>query len=171
MTKVARKAVRSNKKRGDTLNKNLPKPKSPPGPAADQESLGLLYVARSVWRGFITDPKTEKSKAPVPVIPQLAARLDSYRKTCGQPSSGAMFANGLGNPLDLEWLYRTHIKDVLRRAGVQWTGWHAFRRGLASNLNRLGVDDSIIQSILRHSTVARHRHTTLRRHVRMLLQR
>jgi len=25
---------------------------------------------------------------------------------------------------------------------------------LASNLNRLGVDDSIIQSILRHSTVA-----------------
>jgi integrase len=31
---------------------------------------------------------------------------------------------------------------------------HRFRRGLASNLNRLGVDDSIIQSILRHSTVA-----------------
>jgi integrase len=29
-----------------------------------------------------------------------------------------------------------------------------FRRGLASNLNRLGVDDSIIQGILRHSTVA-----------------
>jgi integrase len=33
-------------------------------------------------------------------------------------------------------------------------GWHAFRRGLASNLNRIGVDDSIIQSILRHSTVS-----------------
>jgi hypothetical protein len=29
-----------------------------------------------------------------------------------------------------------------------------FRRGLASNLNRLGVDDSVIQRILRHSTVA-----------------
>jgi hypothetical protein len=28
-------------------------------------------------------------------------------------------------------------------------GW-----GLASNLNRLGVDDSIIQGILRHSTVS-----------------
>ena len=28
------------------------------------------------------------------------------------------------------------------------------RRGLASNLNRLGVDDSVIQRILRHSTVA-----------------
>jgi hypothetical protein len=29
-----------------------------------------------------------------------------------------------------------------------------FRRGLASNLNHLGVDDSVIQRILRQSTVA-----------------
>jgi Phage integrase family len=36
----------------------------------------------------------------------------------------------------------------------EWRGWHAFRRGLATNLNRLGVDDSVIQRILRHSTVA-----------------
>jgi hypothetical protein len=32
--------------------------------------------------------------------------------------------------------------------------WYAFRRGLATNLNRLGVDDSVIQRILRHSNVA-----------------
>ena len=30
-----------------------------------------------------------------------------------------------------------------------WRGWHGFRRGLASNLNRLGGDDSVIQAILR----------------------
>jgi integrase len=35
-----------------------------------------------------------------------------------------------------------------------WCGWHAFRRGLATNLNRLAVDDSVIQRILRHSNVA-----------------
>jgi integrase len=48
------------------------------------------------------------------------------------------------------------MKDVLKRAGISWHGWHGFRRGLASNLNRLGVDDddSVIQRILRHSTVA-----------------
>jgi hypothetical protein len=45
------------------------------------------------------------------------------------------------------------MKTVLCGAGITWKGWHGFRRGLASNLNRLGVDDSIIQSILRHSTV------------------
>jgi len=43
------------------------------------------------------------------------------------------------------------MKDVLKRAGITW---HGFRRGLASNLNRLDVDDSVIQRILRHSKVA-----------------
>jgi integrase len=122
--------------------------------APDEFSLGLLYVTRSVWRGFVSDPKTEKSKAPVPVIPQLAERLGTYRKACGNPSSGPIFANSMGRPLDLEWLYRTQMKEVFSKANIEWAGWHAFRRGLASNLNRLGVDDSIIQSILRHSTVA-----------------
>jgi len=45
------------------------------------------------------------------------------------------------------------MKHVLTRAGIKWVGWHAFRRGLGSNLNRLGIDDSVIQAILRHSDV------------------
>jgi hypothetical protein len=32
-------------------------------------------------------------------------------------------------------------------------GWHAFRRGLATNLHLLGVDDKTIQAILRHLNV------------------
>ena len=35
----------------------------------------------------------------------------------------------------------------------RWHGWHAFRRGLATNLHGLGVDDKSIQAILRHSNV------------------
>jgi integrase len=34
-----------------------------------------------------------------------------------------------------------------------WHGWHAFRRGLATNLHTLGVDDKTIQAILRHSNI------------------
>ena len=48
-------------------------------------------------------------------------------------------------------MWQSHL---LKKAGIQWKGWHGFRRGLASNLNRLGVDDSVIQAILRHSNVA-----------------
>ena len=34
-----------------------------------------------------------------------------------------------------------------------WHGWHAARRGLATNLYSLGVSDKIIKRILRHSNV------------------
>jgi len=36
----------------------------------------------------------------------------------------------------------------------QWHGGHAFRRGLATNLHALGVDDKTIHRILRHSNVS-----------------
>ncbi|MFZ0948981.1 MAG: hypothetical protein WAN19_12665, partial [Candidatus Sulfotelmatobacter sp.] len=32
-------------------------------------------------------------------------------------------------------------------------GWHAFRRGIASNLFELGCDDITVQRVLRHSRV------------------
>jgi len=35
-----------------------------------------------------------------------------------------------------------------------WHGWHAFRRGLGTNLKRLGVDLKTIQEILRHAHIA-----------------
>jgi hypothetical protein len=31
----------------------------------------------------------------------------------------------------------------------RWYGWHAFRRGLATNLNQLGVDDSVSKNLHR----------------------
>jgi integrase len=34
-----------------------------------------------------------------------------------------------------------------------WHGWHAFHRGLATNLHQLGVADKTIQAIVRHSNV------------------
>ena len=36
----------------------------------------------------------------------------------------------------------------------EWHGWHAFRRGAATNLNAIGVDDLTISQILGHSDVA-----------------
>src|SRR5204862_2431815 len=36
----------------------------------------------------------------------------------------------------------------------EWQGWHAARRGLGSNLYRLGVRDMVIQRILRHANVS-----------------
>jgi integrase len=86
-----------------------------------------------------------------------------------------MFATEIGTPLDLHNVYARQIAPVLnvcakcketkeehgepdheynRRSDLpEWHGWHAFRRGLATNLNDLGVLDLTIQRILRHSDV------------------
>jgi integrase len=55
---------------------------------------------------------------------------------------------GNGKPLNLDNLARRVIAPV-----SAWHGWHAFRRGLATNLHALGVDDKTMQAILRHSNV------------------
>ena len=56
--------------------------------------------------------------------------------------------------MDLNNLSRDVIRPTLEAAGLQWHGWHAFRRGLATNLHDLGTDDKTIQLILRDSDVA-----------------
>jgi integrase len=50
-----------------------------------------LRVTQSVWEGHVNEPKTRRSKAPVPIIPALARILDAYRLQCGNPASGPMF--------------------------------------------------------------------------------
>ena len=40
------------------------------------------------------------------------------------------------------------------RSLPEWHGWHSCRRGLGSNLYRLGVPDVVIQRILRHANVS-----------------
>ena len=59
-----------------------------------------------------------------------------------------IFQAGNGKPLNLDNLARRVIAPI-----AKWHGWHAFRRGLATNLHALGVDDKTIQGILRHSNV------------------
>src|SRR6267143_4486121 len=62
----------------------------------------------------------------------------------------------VGKPLDLDTFARRYVEPVLVASNQKWRWWHPFRRGLVTNLHRLGVDDKTIQTILRHSSV----HTT-----------
>jgi integrase len=137
---------------------------------------GELHVSRSIWNGHITAPKTRKGRAPVPVIPALARRLEEHRQRCGNPSVGPIFANIAGKPMNMNNLLHRQILPAIVRCEVcgarkrghrdekhsfkrdgripEWHGWHAARRGLGSNLYRLGVTDIVIQRILRHANVS-----------------
>jgi hypothetical protein len=58
-------------------------------------------INRSIWEGFTSEPKSEKSKAAVPVIPRLRMMLEAHRLACGNPKTGPMFANSAGKPENL----------------------------------------------------------------------
>lgn len=136
-----------------------------------------MFVSRSIWNGRISDPKTRSGRAPVPVIKQLAERLEIHRMRCGNPTSGPMFPNAVGRPRALGSVVNRLILPALNRCATcgrserghdakaghdygrdnhlpEWHGWHAARRGLGSNLYRLGVPEKVIQHILRHANVS-----------------
>ena len=56
--------------------------------------------------------------------------------------------------MNLEALAVDVIRPALEKANLRWHGRHAFRRGLATNLHRLGVSDKVIQQI----SASRKRH-------------
>lgn len=121
---------------------------------------GQLFIARTVWNTTERDKtKTVDAKAPVPVLRFLAKLLEAHRD--GIPADGYIFAGPKsGRPLNLANLARRVIVPKLARGGVNcWSGWHGFRRGLATNLYELGEDESTIQAILRHADLK-----TTRRH-------
>jgi len=123
-----------------------------------------IEVKQSVWRNQVGEPKREKSKGTIPVIAQLKLFLDRHRASSGNPLQGFIFQNPWGNPLNLEVLARKVIRPALEGEKIPWYGWHAFRRGLATNLHRLGVSDKVIQQILRHANVT----TTINIYVKMV---
>jgi integrase len=51
-------------------------------------------------------------------------------------------------------LKRDHITPQLKKKGMKWNGWHAFRRGLATNLHEMGVPTKVIQRVWRHADEA-----------------
>ena len=135
-----------------------------------------VMILSSVVRGQRGEPKTKARNDAVPLIKPLREMLELHRLKLGNPASGVMFPTSTGNPICLHNLYHDFIKPALDRCAMcklgedahrkadheyqrdaslpQWHGWHAFRRGLATNLHDLGVDDKTTQRILRHSTVA-----------------
>lgn len=112
----------------------------------------VLNIRRSVWRTIVKDTKTEEDEddpGVVPIVRPLRLLIDRVK-----PAQGWLFPNTLGGPLDLHNLAERVIKPRFAARGLAWKGWHAYRRGLATNLHALGVDDKTIQAILRHDDVS-----------------
>lgn len=136
-----------------------------------------LAVERSIWNAVVNKPKTVCSAAPIPVVRPLRDALEAHRQRTGDLAAPDLpiFQSGIGTPMNLANLAKrvivlriekcvkcrkakaehkpeSHLFELDRT--LSWKGWHAFRRGLATNLHLLGTPDREIQAILRHSNVA-----------------
>jgi integrase len=110
-----------------------------------------LHVRRRVWRTHVGETKTPDSKNAIPVIAPLKKILDRYKKVAANGSDGWILQGEKKSfALNLDNLCRRDIRPVL---GSRWHGWHAFRRGLATNLFNLGVPAETARIILRHARV------------------
>ena len=88
----------------------------------------------------------------MPLLPIVRDALNEHRRNI--PATKYVFEGPSGRALDLARLGSKTIKPILEANGIKWHGWHALRRGLATNLHAKGVLDKVIQSLLRHSSLA-----------------
>jgi integrase len=84
-------------------------------------------------------------------LPIVQEALDAHNARNGY--NEWVFHGETGEPLRMDNFNARVIRPALKKAGISWHGWHAFRRGLASNLRDLGADPKIAQAILRDANV------------------
>jgi len=161
-----------------------------------------LYISRSVWRGHLSEPKTQESASPVTVCSALNEILEMHRAHSGFPTTGPMFRTAIGTPLAMGNVLNRQILPVLNRCAIcklpkgkrhvqvdpkqpshdwqpdstvpRWNGWHAFRRGVATELQHLGANVVTAQGALRHSNAAvtlKHYTKVVRDDVRISLEK
>jgi integrase len=110
----------------------------------------VLNISRAVVAGELVKVKTDASQAPIPVVKTVKKVLDAYRKL--EPTDGYIFRGDTGEPTVWENVAKRYIVPTVTAAGLEWHGFHAFRRGLATKLYAQGTPDLTVKHILRHST-------------------
>jgi hypothetical protein len=139
-----------------------------------QQKIQTLTVKQSVWRNHTTDPKTASSAKPVPVIEPLRELLAELGEEEGNPTSGPILRGVKGKPLSLDMLTSVTIRPALHNRAnyrdgeaknwkpLEWHGFYALRRGIATHLNTITRGPMAAKGLLRHSIVS----TTLAHYIK-----
>ena len=121
----------------------------------DFEQLGI-NVSKSIAVQRLGPCKTEASRKPVPLDPDLAEALWKWRMTSpyAKPDDWVFASPHTGGkqPYWPGTLYRAHLKPAAKAAGInEQIGWHTFRHTFATLLKANGEDIKTVQELLRHA--------------------
>ena len=114
---------------------------------------GWLHIRRAFVRGEVGPTKTPESTASIPLIPQVLVPLELWRQKCGGPTTGWVFMNQVGRPMDMREMQRRVIRPIVEKAGLQWKELRAGRRGAATALVALH-GPLAAQQLLRHKNMS-----------------
>ena len=124
---------------------------------------GTLQVRRDVYQYRVDEVKTPTSEAPLPLAPELAEVLVSWRARASFIGPhDFVFASdrrttkhpNAGGPRGDTSILRYHLKAAAKRAGISGkVGWHTFRHTNATVLEQVGVRMKVAQELLRHADI------------------
>ena len=110
----------------------------------------FIHVRRAFSRGVVDVPKSKKSVRAIPLIQPVSGLLMLHRAKAGD--GVWVFPNTEGNAMNMDQFAREVIKPVLHKAGCQWKGFHAGRRGLGTTLRSLTGNSTAARDVLGHTT-------------------
>jgi integrase len=115
-----------------------------------------ICLGRGVVHQIIGDLKTEASRKPLPLDPDLAQSLLVWRRLSPfNRQADWVFASPDMEGKQPYWpenLLRRHIRPAARRCGInKRIGWHTFRHSYATHLKANGEDIKVVQESLRHA--------------------
>lgn len=117
----------------------------------------IVHIRRSYVDGVEGPPKTESSRRPLPLPPEVCTALEKWKRlskfTAPENWVFASEATFGKQPLWPATLWRRNVAPALHRAGInKRLGWHSLRRTYASLLLHSGANVRIAMELMRHST-------------------
>jgi len=116
----------------------------------------VVRVRQSVWRGRTQSPKSRAAYREAAISPELAAHLEGHKQAWRPNSRRFLFATRKGTAWHQDLLVKRHLRPLaeeLKLTLPKGNGLHAFRHGIATEMDRRGVPLAVRTRRLGHSDV------------------
>lgn len=115
----------------------------------------IISVRHSVYNGTLGSPKSEASRADVPMPDALVKILRGFidGKNYRNNDLGLLFCNRRNRPYSDNKLREKDLGPLLETLKMRRVGFHAFRHAVASELIDGGAPITVVRDQLRHSDV------------------
>jgi integrase len=109
-----------------------------------------IRVRRSLYRGKLNDPKTEKSERVIPYGDMVREALERLEKS-DRKSPDFLFVTAPGNLFTAQEVTKRVFRPLARTLKIPAFTWRSFRRSVETALHTVGVPLKVQQQILGHS--------------------